>query len=76
MRFRPSLFLALAASFLFSTLGAADLTITFATKVTETGYQRVRNAVLAAYQAAVNLREKGHWGDEGQEGPAGASPVA
>jgi len=38
-------------------------TITFASKVTETGYQRVRNAVLAAYQAAVALREKGNWGD-------------
>ena len=40
-------------------------TITFATKVTETGYQRVRNAVLAAYQAAVSLRERGNWGEEG-----------
>ena len=39
-------------------------TLTFATKVTDTGYQRVRNAVLAAYQAAVARREKGHWGDE------------
>jgi len=40
-------------------------TLTFASKVTENGYQRVRNAVLAAYQAAVALREKGVWGDEG-----------
>ncbi len=39
-------------------------TLTFASKVTETGYQRVRNAVLAAYQAAVALREKGNWGEE------------
>ena len=38
-------------------------TLTFNTKVTEQGYQRVRNAVLAAYQAAVALREKGNWGD-------------
>ena len=34
-------------------------TITFGTKVTENSYQRVRNAVLAAYQAAAHLREKG-----------------
>ena len=34
-------------------------TITFGTKVTESSYQRVRNAVLAAYQAAAHLREKG-----------------
>lgn len=40
-------------------------TLTFNSKVTENGYQRVRNAVLAAYQAAVALREKGVWGDEG-----------
>ena len=39
------------------------VTLTFATKVTEMGYQRVRNAVLAAYQAAVALREKGKWDD-------------
>jgi hypothetical protein len=39
-------------------------TVTFNTKVTENGYQRVRSAVLAAYQAAVALREKGHYGDE------------
>ena len=51
-------------------------TITFASKVTETGYQRVRNAVLAAYQAAVALRERGQWGDAVQEAPAGPSPVA
>ena len=36
-------------------------TLTFATKVTEQGYQRVRNAVLSAYQTAVALREKGDW---------------
>jgi len=39
-------------------------TMTFNSKVTEQGYQRVRNAILAAYQAAVNLREKKIWGDE------------
>jgi hypothetical protein len=39
-------------------------TITFATKVTENGYLRVRNAVLAAYQAAVALRERKDWGEE------------
>lgn len=38
-------------------------TLTFNTKVTENGYQRVRTAVLAAYQAAVALREKGEYGD-------------
>ena len=48
-------------------------TLTFNTKVTDNGYQRVRGAVLAAYQAAVALREKGRYGDEDQ--PA-ASPVA
>jgi len=52
-------------------------TLTFSSKVTETGYQRVRNAVLAAYQAAVALREKGQWGDDApEEGPAGQGPVA
>jgi len=39
-------------------------TVTFSTKVTENGYQRVRGAVLAAFQAAVALREKGQYGDE------------
>lgn len=34
-------------------------TLQFATKVTENGYVRVRSAVLAAYQAAVALRERG-----------------
>ncbi|WP_005036241.1 hypothetical protein [Holophaga foetida] len=34
-------------------------TMTFNTKVTENSYQRVRSAVLAAYQAAAALREKG-----------------
>jgi hypothetical protein len=34
-------------------------TITFGTKVTESSYQRVRNAVLAAYQSAAHMREKG-----------------
>ncbi len=34
-------------------------TLTFATKVTENSYQRVRTAVLAAYQQAVTLREQG-----------------
>ncbi len=33
--------------------------LSFNTKVTETSYQRVRTAVLAAYQAASVLREKG-----------------
>jgi hypothetical protein len=36
--------------------------------VTESGYQRVRNAVLSAYQAAVALRERQDWG----ETPSGA----
>lgn len=44
-------------------------TVTFASKVTENGYLRVRNAVLAAYQAAVALRERQDWG----EAPASAS---
>ncbi len=34
-------------------------TVSFNTKVTENGYQRVRTAVLAAYQAASALREGG-----------------
>lgn len=34
-------------------------TVTFGTKVTESSYQRVRTAILAAYQAAVHVREKG-----------------
>ena len=34
-------------------------TITFGTKVTENSYQRVRTAVLNAYQHAAALREKG-----------------
>ena len=34
-------------------------TMSFPTKVTENSYLRVRTAVLAAYQAAVALREKG-----------------
>ncbi len=34
-------------------------TLTFSTKVTETSYLRVRTAVLAAYQCAVVLRDKG-----------------
>jgi hypothetical protein len=34
-------------------------TITFGTKVTENSYQRVRNAVLSAYQQGAILREKG-----------------
>jgi hypothetical protein len=41
-------------------------TISFATKVTDNSYQRVRGAVLAAYQSAVALRDKGVFGD----GPA------
>lgn len=36
-------------------------TLTFGTKVTENSYQRVRGAVLAAYQAAVALRDKGDY---------------
>ena len=39
-------------------------TISFSTKVTDNSYQRVRGAVLAAYQAAVALRDKGEFGDE------------
>ena len=38
-------------------------TLTFNTKVTENSYQRVRNAVLGAYQAAVALRDKGQFDD-------------
>jgi hypothetical protein len=38
-------------------------TLTFSTKVTENSYQRVRSAVLSAYQAAVALRDKGEYGD-------------
>lgn len=38
-------------------------TLTFNTKVTENSYQRVRSSVLAAYQAAVALRDKGQYGD-------------
>ena len=38
-------------------------TVTFNTKVTENGYQRVRGAVLSAYQSAVALREKVEYGD-------------
>jgi hypothetical protein len=34
-------------------------TVTFGTKVTENSYQRVRNAVLSAYQQGAVLREKG-----------------
>lgn len=34
-------------------------TVSFTSKVTENSYQRVRTAVLAAYQAAAALREKG-----------------
>lgn len=33
--------------------------LTFSTKVTETSYLRVRTAVLAAYQGAVALRDRG-----------------
>ena len=38
--------------------------LTFNSKVSENGYQRVRAAVLSAYQAAVALREKGDFGEE------------
>jgi hypothetical protein len=41
-------------------------TLTFGTKVTENSYQRVRGAVLAAYQAAVALRDKGQFNDQGR----------
>lgn len=34
-------------------------TVAFSTKVTENSYQRVRTAVLAGYQAAAALRDKG-----------------
>jgi len=50
--------------------------LSFSTKVTEMGYQRVRNAVLSAYQAAAALREKGVWGEAETEPEAGAGPVA
>jgi len=33
--------------------------LSFSTKVTETSYQRIRTAILSAYQAASLLREKG-----------------
>ena len=36
-------------------------TLTFGTKVTENSYQRVRSAVLSAYQAAVALRDRGQY---------------
>ena len=38
-------------------------TVTFGTKVTENSSQRVRNAVLTAFQTAVALRDKGVFGD-------------
>jgi hypothetical protein len=34
-------------------------TLTFTTKVTDTGYFKVKTALLAAYQEAVRLREEG-----------------
>jgi hypothetical protein len=37
--------------------------LTFNTKVTDNSYQRVRSAVLSAYQAAVVLRDKGQFGE-------------
>jgi hypothetical protein len=37
--------------------------LTFSTKVTDNSYQRVRSAVLSAYQAAVALRDKGQFGE-------------
>ena len=37
--------------------------VTFNTKVTDNSYQRVRSAVLGAYQAAVALRDRGEFGD-------------
>jgi len=38
-------------------------TLAFTTKVTENSYQRVRSAVLTAYQAAVALRDRNDFGD-------------
>ena len=38
-------------------------TLTFTTKVTENSYQRVRAAVLSAFQAAAALRDKGQFND-------------
>jgi hypothetical protein len=38
-------------------------TLTFSTKVTENSYQRVRGAVLAAYQAAAALRDRNDFAD-------------
>jgi hypothetical protein len=40
--------------------------LTFNTKVTETSYQRIRTAVLAAFQAASAVREKGVIPAEGE----------
>ena len=50
-------------------------TITFATKVTDASYLRIRTAVLAAYQAAVAMRDKGVGLEGGLPIPA-AEPTA
>jgi hypothetical protein len=50
-------------------------TVTFATKVTENSYQRVRSAVLSAFQAAVALRDKGRFGDEAGSGDDALQPA-
>jgi len=42
--------------------------LTFSTKVTDNSYQRVRSAVLSAYQAAVALRDKGQFGESEDPG--------
>ena len=49
-------------------------TLTFATKVTETSYLRIRTAILAAYQDAVKMREVGF--PPLPESESAASPTA
>lgn len=49
-------------------------TVTFNTKVTETSFLRVRTAVLAAYQCATTLRDRGLEAAEAQL--AGTAPKA
>lgn len=49
-------------------------TLTFATKVTDSSYLRVRTAVLAAYQDALKLREGGMKPDA-REDPTPSEPL-
>lgn len=51
-------------------------TLQFATKVTENSYTRVRSAVLAAYQSAVALREKGAPGLEAPLADIQETPIS